>query len=162
MNLYQFVRYFVFPTSNFYKTAKWLEIFGKEVGNKKDASIQLSCAIEEITELLATLNTSSVQDNNTLKIAINLLDEISTKGKDGKITIGVPKEKRESFLDAACDAEVTINGSCYILGMNKTEADYRVLMTNFKKLHKGKPLGIVNGKIPKPKGWKPPYLSDLV
>lgn len=146
--------------SNYQRTADWLAACGKEP-NEKNLSVQFGCHLEEICEQLdQILIAGSVSDNDQFELCATRLKGIAYRLKTG--STGVRIRDRVKFLDGLCDGEVTGNGVAYMAGMDKPEADRRVLFSNDAKLVDGKPVLLPGGKIGKPEGWVAPYLGDCV
>ena len=147
--------------SNYQRTADWLKACGKEP-TAENLSVQIGCHIEETLEFLSTLDFSTADDDNAMRVAIAALMPLSrmlkTRTAHARIRVG----EREAALDALCDSEVTGNGIAYLAGFNKEAADAAVLDSNDAKLVDGKPVILPGGKIGKPEGWKPPDLSQYV
>jgi predicted HAD superfamily Cof-like phosphohydrolase len=149
-------------TTNFDRTANWLESCGKEPGNPHHLSTQIGCHLEEITELLRTLRVDSSGGELVLnRVAVDL-GWLANKLKSGDYTAHIAAHHRVEALDALCDGEVTGNGIAYLSKFDKDEADQRVLDANDAKLINGKPVLLPGGKIGKPEGWKAADLTDLI
>ena len=150
------------PLSNFERTAKWLEACGREVSNHQHASVQIGCHLEEFVEFLNTLRVDSEGGDLVLNRTSVDLGWLAEKLKSGAYIAHIPVYERAKALDAVCDSEVTGNGVCYLLAMDKQTADQRVLDANDAKLVDGKPVLLPGGKIGKPEGWTPAQMNDLV
>ena len=149
-------------TTNFDRTAKWLENCGKQPGNLSDTSVQIGCHLEEFTEFLSTLRVSSEGGKLVIDRTITDLGWLANKIKSGAYVVHIPPHERTNALDALCDGDVTGNGICYLHKMDKRTADQRVLDANDAKLIDGKPVLLPGGKIGKPEGWKAADLTDLI
>lgn len=151
------------PALNFDRTAEWLKVCAKEIGNAKHISLQAGCHLEEVAELLDAV----VLESNT-GLASSALAEVSDvlKGIANTLKAGNAKVviyDHEAALDALCDSEVTGNGLAYLLGYDKPGADQVVLASNEAKLKPdGTPVILPGGKIGKVPGWTPPDLSPFV
>ena len=149
-------------TTNFDRTANWLESCGKEPGNPHHLSTQIGCHLEEITELLRTLRVDSSGGELVLnRVAVDL-GWLANKLKSGDYTAHIAAHHRIDALDALCDGEVTGNGIAYLSKFDKDEADQRVLDSNDSKLEYGKPVLLPGGKIGKGMNYQAPDLKDLV
>lgn len=146
--------------TNFTRTSEWLAACGK-TPDEKNLSVQFGCHLEELMEQLdEIIIVGSVSDNDALELSSTRIKGIAHRLKTG--AIGIRIKNREKFLDALCDGEVAGNGVAYMAGMDKNEADRRVLFSNDAKLVNGKPVLLAGGKIGKPAGWVAPYLGDCV
>lgn len=148
--------------TNFRRTADWLKACGKEVGNNHHLATQIGCHIEEFCEQLdELLIVGSVADNESLIQASTRLKGLAHRLKMGNT--GIRIKDRVAFLDGLCDVEVTGNGVAYLAGMNKEEADRRVLFSNESKLNAdGTPVILPGGKIGKSDRYVKPFLADCV
>jgi hypothetical protein len=146
--------------TNFQRTADWLAACGKTPSDE-NLSVQFGCHLEELMEQLdQIIVVGSVSDNDALELAATRIKGIAHRLKSG--ATGIRIKDRVKFLDGLCDGEVTGNGVAYMAGMDKPEADRRVLFSNDAKLVNGKPVLLPGGKIGKPAGWVAPYLGDCV
>lgn len=148
--------------SNYQRTADWLKACGKTPGNDKQLSVQTGCHLEEICEQLDELIiVGSVADNDSLTLVSTRLKGLAHRLKQG--ATGIRIRDRVAFLDGLCDGEVTGNGVAYLAGMNKPEADRRVLFSNESKLNAdGTAVILPGGKIGKSDRYVKPFLTDLV
>lgn len=147
--------------TNFERTTEWLKTCGK-TPDAYNASVQAGCMLEEFVEMLRCMRVDDDFGDLIVRRTIEDLDWLATKIKRQEYFIGIPNHLREPALDAMCDVEVTLNGLAYLQGMNKAEADQRVLASNEDKLDNGQPVILQGGKIGKREGWKAPKLGDLV
>lgn len=146
--------------TNYQRTEDWLTACGKTPSDE-NLSVQVGCHLEELMEQIdQILIVGSVSDNDALELAATRIKGIAHRLKTG--ATGIRIKNREKFLDGLCDGEVTGNGVAYMAGMDKQEADRRVLFSNDAKLVDGKPVLLPGGKIGKPAGWVAPYLGDCV
>jgi predicted HAD superfamily Cof-like phosphohydrolase len=148
--------------SNFQRTAQWLERCGKVRSNRLHLSVQLGCHLEEVVELLETLEFNEHFYNRTLEMVKIDLGYLGKLLKNNVAEARVKPQQREQLLDAICDSEVTGNGVAYLAGFDKDGADGAVLDANDAKLVDGKPVLLPGGKIGKPEGWRPPDLSLFI
>lgn len=148
--------------SNFRRTADWLHACGKEVGNNHHLATQVGCHLEEICEQLDELMiVGSAADNESLILVSTRIKGLAHRLKQGHTSIRI--KDRVAFLDGLCDGEVTGNGVAYLAGMNKEEADRRVLFSNESKLNAdGTPVILAGGKIGKSDRYVKPFLVDCV
>lgn len=147
--------------TNHKRTAEWLAACGKKPGDEAALAVQVGCHLEEICEQLDELIVAgSSADNDSIELASTRIKGLAHRLKQGKT--GIRIKSRVNFLDALCDVDVTGNGVAFLAGLNKEEADKRVLDSNDAKLVNGKPVLAPGGKIQKPEGWLPPKLHDLV
>lgn len=146
----------------FYATAHWLVACGKEPGNEAHLSVALGVHLEEFSELLRAIYIES----NT-GITSTAMQELAAhiEGCANVLKSGYAIAKiydREAVLDALCDSEVTGNGVAYLAGFKKTEADRRVIESNYSKFNEdGTPVILDGGKIGKSARYTPPDLTGL-
>jgi hypothetical protein len=147
--------------SNFKQTADWLKACGKEP-NDKNLGTQVGCHFEEICEQLDELIvTGSAAVNESLVMVSTRLKGLAHRLKQG--ATGIRIKDRVNFLDALCDVEVTGNGVAYMAGMDKEEADRRVIFSNNLKLNEdGTAVILPGGKIGKSSRFVKPFLGDCV
>lgn len=147
--------------TNYRRTADWLAAAGKQAGDEKDLSTQIGCHLEEVCELLdQLLIMGSNADGESITSASTRIKGVAHRLKQGQIRARF--RSRVEALDALCDAEVTGNGVAFLAGMDKEEADLRVLRSNESKFVDGKALLAPGGKIMKGPNFHPPFLDDLV
>ena len=143
-------------------TAAWLEACGKTPFDEAALSCQIGCHIEEFAEFLRAVYIES----NT-GITSTAMQELAAhlEGCANVLKSGHAVAKifdREAALDALCDTEVTGNGVAFLAGMNKTEADCRVIASNYSKFNAdGTPVILEGGKIGKSAQYAPPDLTGL-
>lgn len=149
-------------SSNFFRTADWLDACGKTPGNASDIACQAGVHIEEFTELLDSMSIASPGG-----AAANVLVEASAclKAVAGILKSGIAQVEfhdRVETLDALCDSEVTGNGLAYLLGLNKLAAYDEVLTSNESKLlDDGTALILPGGKIGKGPNYFKPDLAEF-
>lgn len=150
--------------TNFERTSRWLAACGKTPGNEENLSVQIGCHIEEFAEFMSTIRPTAIHEEPSLIEAFHYtvlaLEGLARAAKKGNAKLEILH--REAALDALCDSEVTGNGVAYLAGFKKEQADARVLDANNAKLVDGKPVILPGGKIGKPEGWVPAFLSDCV
>jgi len=148
-------------TSNFERTAAWLQACGKVPGPAA-LSVQIGCHIEELVEFLMCIDFDSAKDLQNLESCVADMLHVAAGLKKGLVMASINPSDRIEALDALCDSEVTGNGVAYLAGFDKRGADQAVLASNDAKLVDGKPVILPGGKIGKPEGWKAPDLSRFV
>lgn len=150
-------------TTNFHRTAAWLHACGKRKGDPWNASTQIFCMLEEISELIETFRVNQDGwEKVRARIATDVKD-MADAGKVGKIIAHIPSHRRVDALDALCDVEVTMNGVAYLANMDKESADIAVLESNDSKLNEdGTAVILEGGKIGKAPGYRPPDLKPFV
>ena len=147
--------------TNFQRTAQWLAACGKEPGNTKHFSVQVGCHIEEVVELLTSIETDFTDEELPLiGTALGTLTHAAQALKAGDRHARVSKPLE--FLDGLCDCEVTGNGLAFLAGMNKDGADQAVLASNDSKLFEGRAMFHPGGKIAKPAAWVAPNLTPFL
>lgn len=148
-------------TTNFQRTQAWLQACGK-TPSLKDLSVQIGCHLEEIIELLATLELESSIADELMMASMRSLRILSLDLKKGYSHARIRPDHRAHALDALCDIEVTLNGCAFLAGFDKDGADQAVLDANDAKLVDGKPVILEGGKIGKPPGWTAPDLTPFL
>jgi hypothetical protein len=149
--------------TNFQRTSSWFAACGKVPGNTEQFSVQLGCDLEEWVEGLACLELAlPTKIMAEAGEAISMIAAFADSLKKGHFTARIAEGRREEFLDALCDREVTGNGLAYLSGFDKDGADQSVLNSNDSKLEDGKPVLLPGGKIAKGKHYVAPYLVPFV
>ncbi len=148
--------------SNYKRTADWLAACGKSPENPKDLSCQIGVHLEEVVELLRTIEIDNMILFNGLQDAAGDLEAIGNVLKKGNAVATIPVEWRIEALDALCDTEVTGNGIAFLAGFNKDAADQEVLRSNESKFENGEPVLLPGGKIGKGPSYTAPNLEDFV
>jgi predicted HAD superfamily Cof-like phosphohydrolase len=118
----------------------------------KNRDVQMGCHLEEVVEMLETLNVFSAEGNGAemLQEAKRALHELAEGLKKGVLTHLVAD--RKELLDALCDQQVTATGVGHMHGLNVPEGLNRVNASNFSKFDTdGMPIFDENGKIAKNK-----------
>ena len=146
--------------TNYQRTAAWLEACERNPGDPRHLSVQIGCHLEEVHELLHTLDVDTRAAYEKLDIAQDALAWLADWLKRGEAVARI--RDRVGCLDALCDSEVTGNGIAYLAKMDKDEADRRVLASNESKLVDGRAMISPGGKIAKGPDYRPPVLDDLV
>lgn len=132
---------------------------------QRDFDVQLGCHLEEIAEMLETLEFYSVYNPHRIQGANTdlyvWLTRMATNLKEGGY--GVDIVNRNEFLDAIADQVVTGIGAAHCAKMDAVEAIRRVNTSNWTKVDTvtGEFLRDANGKIIKPEGYEPPNLEGL-
>ncbi len=147
--------------SNFRRNANWLDACGKQP-SEASLSVQIGCCLEEMAEFVDTLNILSPTGSTSAAGQENsaFMKAIGNNLKSGYAIARI--YDREMALDALCDIEVTLNGIAYLAGMDKEEADRRVLASNESKLNlDGTPVILPGGKIGKGPQYVAPNLTGL-
>jgi hypothetical protein len=150
-------------STNFKRTANWLQACGKQVGNERHISTQIGCDLEEVSEFLReiTIESNTGLSSFALQEIAILLDGIGKTIKLGHATAKI--YDREQALDALCDREVTANGVAYLMGLNKEGADQEVLRSNDSKLNAdGSAVILEGGKVGKSDLYSAPDLSGFI
>lgn len=121
-------------------------------------NVQLGCHLEELGEMLATMepNSTAARAFTELKIYVN---GVAAGLKVGLVTVTVLD--RKELLDSLADQVVTAVGVGHCTGMNVPSACERVDESNWSKLTDGKFTFDANGKIMKPSTYQPPNLEGL-
>jgi hypothetical protein len=133
----------------------------------RDFDVQLGCHLEEVVEMLATVDFSytdefgsypPVKGHNTAAYSAlkQLADNLKSGATEARIT------DRKELLDSLADQIVTSVGVGHCAHMDVTEACVRVNSSNFSKYDdNGQPLRDANGKIAKGPRYAPPDLEGL-
>jgi predicted HAD superfamily Cof-like phosphohydrolase len=141
------------------KTVEW---FQKAVPNpdERNFHVQLGCHLEELAEMLESLEGVTFSDRHRLKILVSHITEMSDSLKGMLTTVQV--HDRKEFLDALADQVVTACGLAYMKCMDLPTALERVNRSNFSKFdNNGKPVFDANGKIVKSELYQKPDLTGL-
>lgn len=147
--------------SNYQRTAKWLAACGKEPGNQQHFSTQVGCHIEEVVELLTSIETTFTDEEvPEIAGALGILTMVAEALKSGTRQAQVSKPLE--FLDALADCEVTGNGLAFLAGMDKDGADQAVLDSNDSKLVDGRAVFYPGGKIAKGPLYIAPDLTPFL
>jgi len=128
--------------------------------DEKAFNVQLGCHLEEIVEMLVSLETNREAEFLLWKITYDL-HTLSTELKEGKVTMKL--RDRLEFLDSLADQVVTAIGAGYCAGMKVPEAIDEVNNSNWSKFDQETGLPIFNehGKIIKGVAYKAPDLKGL-
>lgn len=135
--------------------------------DETDFNVQLGCHIEEIVEMLQTVNITRTEEEvfSTIPVidaeeAINCLSYLATNLKDGSMKAQITN--RNEFLDSLADQIVTAVGIGHCAKMNVPLACERVNESNWSKFdEEGYPIFDENGKIMKGPDYKKPNLDGL-
>jgi hypothetical protein len=148
--------------SNYQRTAAWLAACGKEPGNRLHFSTQVGCHIEEVVELLTSIETTFTDEEvPEIAGALGILTLVADALKSG--TRHAQVSKPLEFLDALADCEVTGNGLAFLAGMDKDGADQAVLDSNDSKFNEyGTPVILAGGKIGKSHLYIAPDLTPFL
>lgn len=149
-------------TTNYQRTAKWLSACGREPGNLKHFSVAVGVHIEEVIELLVSIETDfSDEEMHEIAGAMEALTMAANALKSG--TRHAQVSKPLEFLDALADCEVTGNGLAFLAGMDKDGADQAVLDSNDSKFKEdGTPVILAGGKIGKSHLYIAPDLTPFL
>ncbi len=129
--------------------------------DEKAFNVQLGCHLEEIVEMLTSLEATATKGEFLLWKVTYDLNTLATELKQGKVTIKL-RDRRE-FLDSLADQVVTSIGAGYCAGMKVPEAIEEVNRSNWSKFDQETGLPIFNehGKILKGSAYSPPDLKGL-
>lgn len=147
--------------TNFQRVAEFLAACGKQPHNPAHISVQIGCHLEEFSEVLReiTLESTAGISSSALQEVAAVLAAIGENLKRGYARANV--YDRENMLKELCDCDVTGNGVAYLMGMQKDEADRRVLDSNDSKLVDGQPVLLPGGKIGKGPNYVAPSMVGL-
>ena len=124
----------------------------------KAFNVQLGCHLEEVVEMLETLDMKAGQ--HEYDQALFYLNNLAVAFKYGEATADIVD--RRAFLDSIGDQVVTVVGVGYCAGMNVVDAVDEVNISNWSKFdHNGEPTFDDNGKIAKPSTYRPPFLDGM-
>lgn len=146
-------------SSNFQRTADWLQACGKEPLNAQHLSVQIGVDLEESAELWACIEATG-QAGRLLDSAYAQIRAAANLIKLGQCEAYITDPLE--CLDALCDREVTGNGIAYLAGFDKDGADQEVLGSNDSKLVDGKPVILPGGKIGKGANYRAPELEKFI
>jgi len=128
----------------------------------KDFNVQLGCHLEEIAEMLESLDFRSgmMSIYGVDQQAFVHITELATALKSGETEALVID--REDFLDSLADQIVTATGVGHCAGMKTSDAVTAVNASNWSKYDvNGHPLLDANGKIAKGPNYHKPVLQGL-
>lgn len=137
-------------------TKEWFEAAVPEPDDRAKA-VQLGCHLEEVVEMLESVEVSNTWlQHNTM----SCISRLSEGLKDGSISIRgmLPF----GYLDALADQIVTAVGCAHMEGMDIQGALAEVNRSNWSKFVDGKPVFDENGKIKKGPGYSVPELGRFV
>lgn len=145
-------------------TLKHIELWHQTARPKPDEkafNVQLGCHLEEIQEMLATLDSDSADTIWLLNQLDVHLTELATRLKKGRATVKIINGM--DFLDSLADQVVTAVGTGHCAEMDVPEACVRVDVSNWSKFNAdGTPFFDGSGKIAKnPLLYTPPDLTGL-
>lgn len=128
--------------------------------DEKAFNVQLGCHLEEIVEMLTSLDTKGKGEFLLWKVTYDL-HTLASELKKGEVTIKL--RDRLEFLDSLADQVVTAIGAGYCAGMKVPEAIEEVNNSNWSKFDQETGLPIFNehGKIIKGSAYKPPDLKGM-
>lgn len=129
--------------------------------DEKAFNVQLGCHLEEIVEMLTTLEVKGKEEEFLLWKITYDLHTLGIRLKEGYVTIKL--RDRQEFLDSLADQIVTAVGTGYCAGMKVPEAVEEVNNSNWSKFDQETGLPIFNehGKIIKGVAYKAPDLKGL-
>lgn len=123
-----------------------------------DFNVQLGCHLEEIVEMMDTLDL--LDDLGAWREAQEVMLMLADWLKKGTVTAQITD--RKEFLDSIADQVVTGIGAAYCAGMKGAAACDRVNTSNWSKFDEdGQPIRDANGKITKGPNYQPPVLDGL-
>ena len=127
---------------------EWFRAAGLSHGSRIGANVQLSCLIEEVSELLKSCGLNN--------IAVHALSQRVRREWCAKLN------DRKNILDALADIVVTCIGMSEIMGMDFMGALAEVNRSNWSKFQDGNVLRDKHGKIMKGKDYSPPNLAQFI
>ena len=124
---------------------------------EKDFNVQLGCHIEEFVEMLDSL---TIRGFPGFFKAIDTIEEIAEKLKDGSLTVS--SVDRGELLDSLADQIVTAVGVGHCAKMDMNAAVQEVNDSNWSKFnYKGFPEFDENGKVKKGENYRKPNLKGM-
>ena len=123
----------------------------------KDASVQIGCHYEEVSEMSSVL-----YDDVEHALAATALAYKMNRGRYLAYVEELSADERVELLDALCDQVVTAVGVAYMMGMDIEGALAEVNRSNWSKFEGGVPVLNEHGKIAKGAEYTPPELSDYI
>lgn len=125
-----------------------------------DFNVQLGCHLEEIVEMLQTLDFEC--DGTTFEATAlsQAMTDLGMALKSGEVSARIIN--RKEFLDSLGDQVVTTMGVGYCAQMNTSKATKRIDDSNWSKFGTdGLPIKDAHGKIAKGPDYKAPDLQGL-
>lgn len=143
------------------RTKEWFELAVPEP-ELKNFNSQLGCHLEEIDEMLETLNGVTHATDDLIREAQSAISTLAIHLKSGSSSLLVHINDAEFFLDALCDQTVTATGVAHMMGHDFIGAMNEVNRSNFSKFVDGKPIFNTNAKIIKGKDYSEPNLKPFL
>lgn len=128
----------------------------------KALSVQIGCHLEEVAEMLWSLDYKSEKFQSKAILATRLarmVENLAADLKSGDV-MAQSNDRRET-LDSLCDQVVTALGIGVCAGMDMEAALGEVARSNMSKFVNGQPLFDENGKITKGPFYKAPNLDGM-
>lgn len=138
------------------KTLKWFKAAVPNPDNRA-LSVQIGCHLEEVVEMLDSLETNN---NSMVLDAVYALDALAEDLKSGEQHITGTLSL--DMLDSLADQIVTATGIAHMMSMDIAGALDEVNRSNFSKFENGKPVFNENGKIAKGRDYVAPDLSAFL
>lgn len=123
----------------------------------KGFNVQLGCHLEEVVEMLDSLEGEDAETRNVMAVARMYLNSLATKLKKGKGSVYI--KDRVGFADAGGDQIVTAVGVMHCADMDPERVVEEVNTSNWSKTVDGEFVFDSNGKIAKPLTYKEPDLA---
>lgn len=124
----------------------------------EQVAIQVGCHLEEVCEMLESINLGGSDAMNNLEIESS---EFKYQPSDYYLH-KIDDVIRTELLDSLADQIVTAIGVAHMFGFDIEGALNEVNRSNFSKFEDGKPVFDANGKITKGKNYTPPNLKPFV
>lgn len=128
---------------------------------EKDFNVQLGCHLEEIGEMLRSIEGEDPFTVNKLRTLEHLVTSAATGFKLGTYSAWI--QSRKEFLDSCCDQVVAAVGAAHCANMKVSKAVDIVNQSNWSKFDEnGQPYFDENGKVKKGPKYIPPDLEECL
>lgn len=151
------------PKSTLHSILNWFRL-AKPEKTKRNFQIQLGVHLEEVAEMIDTLETDNQDVMRDIGLAHMALEGLAHRLKtDPNCGVWVDGfELRHDFLDSLCDQIVTATGCAHFANLQLPEALDEVDLSNYSKFVNDKPVFDEHGKIAKGPHYFKPELSQFV
>ena len=142
-------------------TSKWFDA-AVPFPTARNFQVQVGVHLEEVTEMLDTLQGTDRETDAALFQAYNSLKHLADGLKSGGFNVVISGAAPEmNLLDALCDQIVTAVGVAHMCKFDVLGGMMEVNRSNFSKFVDGAPQ-FNNGKIAKGPEYSPPNLAPFV
>lgn len=128
--------------------------------NATQAAMYTGLQLEELAEKLMAIadGTSSAKCLHKISMAARVMNELADDFKSGKHVGDIMNGDLTEILDADIDLAWVAIGGALSVAADASGAISEVIRANLDKYPNGQVLKDGNGKVMKPKGWRPPNL----